>query len=115
MEELDLNVSLFCEDICRQVEELLVLFSVGKGEDKSPQIQQLIRIAHHIKDFKRYLEKVGSMPVEEEEDIVAEGKETEVEAVVSRTKVRSLEEKHEEEMSLVKKQEEEMSGTRPVA
>lgn len=103
MEDMNLNVSLFCEE----VEELLVLFSVGKGEDRSPQIQQLIWIAHHIKDFKRYLEKVGSMPVEEEEDIMAEGKETEGEAVVSRTKVRSLEEKQEEEMSLVKKHEEE--------
>ncbi|XP_020147548.1 uncharacterized protein [Aegilops tauschii subsp. strangulata] len=55
VEGFNLNVSLYCEDICRQVEELLGLVSV----DKTPQIEQLLRIAYEIKDFKRNLAKVG--------------------------------------------------------
>ncbi|EMS66419.1 hypothetical protein TRIUR3_13166 [Triticum urartu] len=41
IEGFNLNVSLYCEDICRQVEELLGLVSI----DKTPQIEQLLRIA----------------------------------------------------------------------
>ncbi|XP_037487929.1 uncharacterized protein LOC119366316 [Triticum dicoccoides] len=109
IEGFNLNVSLYCDDICRQVEELLGLVSL----DKTPQIEQLLRVAYEIKDFKRNLAKVGWMLVEEgEEEIVAQGMEIKGEVVVSgtivtMTKASSLEEKHEEEMILVKKHEEE--------